>query len=80
MTANIDGAGTPIIPSFRYSDAKRAIGWLCEAFGFSEHLVVPGEGDTTVLHAQLVLGNAMIMLGSANSPSPISSTIAGRPG
>ncbi len=67
MSTNLSGAGTSIMPSFRYKDAKRAIGWLCEAFGFSEHLVVPGEGDASVAHAQLVLGNAMVMLGSADS-------------
>jgi uncharacterized glyoxalase superfamily protein PhnB len=48
----------------RYDDAPAAIDWLCRAFGFTRHLVVPGEGGT-IAHAQLVLGNGMIMLGSA---------------
>ena len=52
-----------IVPSLRYRDAPAAIEWLCEAFGFERHLVVPGE-DGTVAHAQLVFGNGMIMLGS----------------
>ena len=52
-----------IIPSIRYNDAVRAISWLRAAFGFEEHLVVPGENET-IVHAQLVLGNGMIMLGS----------------
>jgi uncharacterized glyoxalase superfamily protein PhnB len=38
--------------------------WLCQAFGFEKHLVVPGE-DNTIAHAQLVFGNGMIMLGTA---------------
>lgn len=53
-----------IIPCFRYRDASAAIQWLCEAFGFTEHLVVP-MGDTGIAHAQLTLGQAMIMLGTA---------------
>jgi uncharacterized glyoxalase superfamily protein PhnB len=53
-----------IIPVMRYKDAKAAIEWLCEAFGFEKHLVVPGEGDE-IAHAQLRFGNGMIMLGSA---------------
>ena len=53
-----------IIPCFRYQDAPKAIDWLCRAFGFERHLVVPGEGDT-IAHAQLRFGNGMIMLGSA---------------
>ena len=49
----------------RYKDAQTAIEWLCSAFGFEKHLVVPGE-DGAVVHAQLSFGNAMIMLGSEN--------------
>jgi uncharacterized glyoxalase superfamily protein PhnB len=53
-----------IIPTLRYQDAPRMVEWLCRAFGFERHLVVPGENGT-IAHAQLVLGNGMIMLGSA---------------
>ena len=53
-----------MIPTLRYNDAAAAIAWLCEAFGFEKHLVVPGE-DGTIAHAQLVFGNGMVMLGSA---------------
>ena len=54
---------TNIIPSMRYRDAPAAIEWLCKVFGFRKHLVVPGESGA-IAHAQLVLGNGMIMLGS----------------
>jgi uncharacterized glyoxalase superfamily protein PhnB len=40
------------------------IQWLCRAFGFERHLVVPGEGNT-IAHAQLTFENGMIMLGTA---------------
>ena len=53
-----------IIPTLRYRDAPAAIDWLCRAFGFEKHLVVPGDGGT-IAHAQLTFGNGMIMLGSA---------------
>ena len=52
-----------IIPGMRYHDAPAAIDWLCGAFGFSPHLVVPDDSGG-IAHAQLVLGNGMIMLGS----------------
>ena len=52
-----------IIPTLRYRDAAAAIEWLCRAFGFEKHLVVPGPNDT-IAHAQLRFGNGMIMLGS----------------
>lgn len=53
----------PIIPTMRYNDATAAIEWLCHAFGFEKHLVVPGENGK-VAHAQLTFRGGMIMLGS----------------
>ncbi len=64
MTSLARTTAATIVPSLRYRDAPAAIEWLCEAFGFEKHLVVPGEGGT-IAHAQLVFGNGMIMLGSA---------------
>ena len=55
---------TKIIPTLRYADAPAAIDWLCQAFGFEKHLVVPGE-DGCIAHAQLTFAGAMVMLGSA---------------
>lgn len=52
-----------LIPVLRYRNAPAAIEWLCQTFGFEEHLVVPNE-DGTIAHAQLSFGNGMIMLGS----------------
>ena len=63
-------AGTPatthpsLFPFMAYEDAPAALDWLCRAFGFEKHLVVPGP-DGTIAHAQLRLGNGMIMAGSA---------------
>ena len=39
-------ATATIIPTMRYRDAPGAIAWLCDAFGFEKHLVVPGEDGT----------------------------------
>lgn len=55
-----------IIPTMKYQNAQSAIEWLCRVFGFKKHLVVQGENDS-IAHAQLTLGNAMIMLGSASN-------------
>jgi uncharacterized glyoxalase superfamily protein PhnB len=52
-----------VIPCLRYRNAPAAIEWLCQAFGFEKHVVVPGAGET-IAHAQLSFGNGMIMLGS----------------
>lgn len=55
-----------IIPTLRYQDAQSAIECLCEAFGFKKHLVIQGDNNS-IAHAQLTLGNAMIMLSSATN-------------
>ena len=54
------------IPTMRYRDSRRMIGWLGEAFGFAPHLVVDAA-DGGVAHAQLTLGAAMIMLGDGGN-------------
>ena len=54
---------SPVIPTMRYEDAPAAIEWLCDVLGFSKHLVVPTDNGA-IAHAQLVLGDGMIMLGS----------------
>ena len=52
-----------IILGMRYRDAFAAFDWLCDVLGFTRHLVVP-DGKGGVTHAELTLGNGMIMLGS----------------
>lgn len=57
--------GAPVIPCLRYADAPAAIDFLCAAFGFTRHAVHPDDADPTIIHhAQLVLGDGMVMLGS----------------
>jgi uncharacterized glyoxalase superfamily protein PhnB len=48
-----------------YSDAARAIDWLCSAFGFEVQLKVEGE-DGRIEHSELVLGGALIMVAQAD--------------
>lgn len=64
MSIGAKNTTATVIPAMRYRDAATAIDWLCRAFGFERHLVVPGENGT-IAHAQLRFGNGMIMLGSA---------------
>ncbi|GIW41537.1 MAG: hypothetical protein KatS3mg076_2114 [Candidatus Binatia bacterium] len=52
-----------VVPALRYVDGNAAVDWLCRAFGFVPHLVVRNE-EGQVVHAQLLRGNGMVMLGS----------------
>ncbi len=48
----------------RYQDARAAIAFLSEAFGFEPAMVIEGDG-ALIDHAQLVYQGGMVMLGSA---------------
>ena len=61
-----------IFPILRYTDARAAIRWLCETFGFVELLSVPESGQF-VRHAQLKFGTNVIMLGSVRSEERMAS-------
>jgi len=51
-----------IFPALRYRDADAAIAFLKNAFGFTEHAVHRSDAGV-VEHAELQLGDGMIMLG-----------------
>jgi uncharacterized glyoxalase superfamily protein PhnB len=56
-----------IWPTLVYTDAPGAIRFLVDAFGFEESIVVPGESDAVVEHAQLRWPEGGgVMLGSAD--------------
>ena len=54
------------VPVLVYEDVAKAIGWLCEAFGFSERLRA-ARPDGTVVHAQLSFADGAVMLGAAGA-------------
>src|SRR5687767_1480606 len=62
MPANDTGPNT--FPALCYRDAKKAIDWLCRAFGFEKLAVYDGP-DGGVAHAELKYGRGVVMLGSA---------------
>lgn len=55
-----------VIPCLAYREAEQAIEWLCAVIGFERHAVYPGETKGAVAHAELRLGDGMIMLGTVN--------------
>ncbi len=63
-----------IIPCLTYKDAKAAIEWLCNAFGFEKKMVVETD-DGKIGHAELTCNGIMIMLGSSDSGSEWSKLI-----
>jgi uncharacterized glyoxalase superfamily protein PhnB len=68
----LDHSAPAVYPIVRYDDAPAAIKYLIDVFGFTEELVVPGEGNT-VEHAQLGWQHGMIMLGTRVDGDPFQS-------
>ena len=57
-----------------YDEPKRAIEWLCKAFGFEVRLIVE-TGAGAIAHSELVYGEGLIMVGASDgehlrSPGP----------
>jgi uncharacterized glyoxalase superfamily protein PhnB len=59
-------ASVPVttIPAIRYADANKAIEWLKQTLGFTEKAVYRNPIGV-VEHAELLLNNGMIMIGTA---------------
>lgn len=66
MTVSANNTKSTLMPTLRYKDAPAAIDWLTRVFGFERHAVYANP-DGTIAHAELTLGNGMIMLGSCKN-------------
>jgi len=67
MSMKAPPAGWPRLSSaLFYENAQAAILWLQSAFGFELQLKVDGP-DGSVLHSQLIYGEALIMVGEGGS-------------
>lgn len=55
-----------IIPTFKYDDARAAIAFLVDAFGFQVHAAYDND-DQVVAHAELRLDDAFVMVGDTRA-------------
>jgi uncharacterized glyoxalase superfamily protein PhnB len=58
-----------VFPILSYDDAPAAIEFLVNAFGAERHAVYAGDNGT-IQHAEVRLGNGIVMLGSSRADSP----------
>ena len=74
-----------IFPALKYQDGAVALKWLAQVFDLKEHVFYHGP-DGAVAHAQMTLGDGMIMLGRPEPRScatwrtPIAARASTRPG
>lgn len=57
-----------IYPAIKYRDPRAAIDWLTSVLGFEEHVVHAGE-DGSIAHAELRLGDGIVMVETRKSRS-----------
>jgi uncharacterized glyoxalase superfamily protein PhnB len=63
--ADMPTTETPILyPTMTYRDAAKMIDWLERAFGFRKQVAYTNE-DGKVIHAELAVGDRLMMMGSA---------------
>ena len=51
-----------VLPYLHYEYVAGALDFLAKTFGFTVHLSMPGS-DGAIVHAEIVLGRAVVMLG-----------------
>jgi PhnB protein len=55
---------------FMFRDARKAIEFYKKAFGAVERFVMPGPDGKGVMHAELLIGNSIVMMGEENPGAP----------
>jgi PhnB protein len=62
-----------ITPMFVYKDALKAIEFYKKAFDAVERFVMPGTNGQGVAHAELMIGDSIVMMGEENPHHPCKS-------
>ena len=81
MTKAIPEGYHSVTPMFVFKDARKAIEFYKRAFGAQEHYAMPGPDGKGVMHAEVQVGDSIIMMGEENPQEPCKSaeTIGGSP-
>ncbi len=66
MTKTIPEGFHSVTPMFMFKDARKAIEFYKRAFGAQERYAMPGPDGKGVMHAELRIGNSIIMMGEEN--------------
>ncbi len=70
-----------VTPMFMFKDARKAMEFYKQAFGAQERFAMPGPGGKGVMHAELLIGDSIIMLGDEcpETPGKSAETLGGSP-
>jgi len=81
MTKAIPEGFQSVTPMFTFKDARKAIEFYKRAFGAKERFVMPGPDGKGVMHAEVLIGDSVIMLGEEHPQEACKSaeTLGGSP-
>lgn len=63
---NIPEQYLPVMPYIIIDDAQAFLDFTVSAFDAKAQLIVPDEGDRAIMHAEIRIGNAVIMFAGGN--------------
>lgn len=81
MTQPIAEGFHSVTPMLMFRDARKAIEFYKRAFGAVERYAMPGPDGKGVMHAELLIGNSIIMMGEEhpNEQCKSAETLGGSP-
>jgi PhnB protein len=81
MTKAIPEEYHSVTPIVVFKDVRKAIEFYRRAFGAEERFAMPGPDGKGVMHAEVQIGNSIIMMGEENPQQPCKSadTLGGSP-
>jgi len=81
MTKAIPEGYHSVSPMFMFRDARKAIDFYKRAFAATERYAMPGPDGKGVMHAEMMIGNSIIMMGEEhpNESCRSAETIGGSP-
>jgi PhnB protein len=81
MTKAIPEEFHSVTPMFMFKEARRAMEFYKRAFGATERFAMPRPDGKGVMHAELLIGDSIIMMGEENPSEPCKSaeTLGGSP-
>lgn len=81
MTQAIPEGYQSVTPMIMFKDARQAIEFYKRAFGAVERFAMPGPDGKGVMHAELQIGDSIMMLGEETPDEPCKSaeTMQGSP-
>jgi uncharacterized glyoxalase superfamily protein PhnB len=73
MNKKIPEGFSSVTPMFLFKNARKAIDFYKRAFGAEERYAMPGPDGRGIMHAEIRIGNSIIMMGEETPQQPCKS-------